>query len=260
MIPQVEGAVRWGSPTPPGWHEALIPYPVRRAYFGNEFCARRIPSPAEVRSLSRTLPAAGLALTFVTPLVTDPDLERLSDLFALLPAGAEVVFQDWGILRLLRRRHPTLVPVLGRTLVRMLRDPRGPGPSARASDLALPAFRDFLRAQGVTRVEVDSARSDLRFPDLGLEANLLVPLTFVATGRSCMMGSLSLPSREKFRPGGPCRYECRRSSVELRSDRLRTRLVHRGNTALAVGAPDFLQEAVARGGFSRVVFDPEAGF
>lgn len=252
----VEGGLRWGSRAEGVWAEALQPWPLRRTYVGNEFCARRIPSAKELRAAAE----AGLPLTFLTPLVTDPDLERLSGLFVGLPTGSEVVFQDWGVLRRLRSRHPHLEPVMGRTLVRMLRDPRGPRPTPLASDLALSAFRDFLLAQGVRRVEVDAPRPDLHFPDLGLEAHLLVPYTFVASGRSCMIGSLSLPAPQKFRPGGPCGLECRRSSAELSAPGLRTRLVHRGNTALAVHGPEGLAEQVARGGFRRVVYDPEAGF
>lgn len=253
---RVEGGLRWGCRPEGAWAAALQPFPVGRTYVGNEFCARRLPSVAELRKAAE----AGLPLTFLTPLVTDPDLERLSARFEALPAGSEVVFQDWGVLRRLRTRHPHLEPVLGRTLVRMLRDPRGPRPGPLASDLALPAFRDFLLAQGVRRVEVDAPRPDLPFPHLGLEAHLLVPCTFVASGRSCMIGSLSLPAAQKFRPGAPCRFECRRSSAELRGPGLRTRLVHRGNTALAVHGPEGLAETVARGGYSRVVYDPEAGF
>ena len=79
-------------------------------------------------------------------------------------AATEVVVNDWGVLGLVRA-HPSLTPVLGRLLTRMLRDPRLPpdrleaeAPSTRAlqqSSVTSPPFQGLLRSFGVRRVELD---------------------------------------------------------------------------------------------------------
>ena len=38
--------------------------------------------------------------------------------------ATEVVVNDWGVLRLVRREFPGLRPVLGRLMNKMMRDPR----------------------------------------------------------------------------------------------------------------------------------------
>src|ERR1041385_645574 len=93
-----------------------------RIAYGTEFCENLLPSPEALRNVV----AAGRPLTFLTPYVGD---EGIAQLRRLLPelGEAEVVFNDWGVLRMLRREFPHLVPVQGRLLNKSLRDPRVTG-------------------------------------------------------------------------------------------------------------------------------------
>jgi len=99
---------------------------VSRLYFGNEFCNHLIPSSrtlSEVLARSREL---GLLFSLVTPTVTDSGIDALGRLFRSLPDGSEVIVSDWGVLRLARTEFPSLLPVAGRLLCKIMKDPRLP--------------------------------------------------------------------------------------------------------------------------------------
>lgn len=239
-----------------------------RLYLGNEFCEFRIPTLPE---LHRTLEFA-VPLTLLTPLVCDRGLDKLRKLFQALPKGSEVVCSDWGVLRELRADFQELVPVLGRTLIRALKEPRvpvGSGPTLKQTDLALPGFVGMLKSQGVSRVEIDlpPARLGMDLRPLGLSGSLHLPFGHVAWGRACMVGSLHLPYERKFEPGAPCRQECRGLLAELHppagSPALPARLFHRGNTAFALHPEADLENSVELAGecgIDRLVYDPEVSF
>src|SRR5437867_3594050 len=73
-------------------------------------------------------PAPGRAWAPHAPYVTDRGLARPRPLLEAAASergeGTEVVVNDWGVLRLVRREFPGLRPVLGRLMNKMMRDPR----------------------------------------------------------------------------------------------------------------------------------------
>src|SRR5882724_3820167 len=95
-----------------------------RCAFGTEFCENLLPEPAALAVTRKRARACGVLLTFLTPYVSDRGIAQLKPLLALLDGGDEVAFNDWGVLNLLRRDYPRLVPVQGRLLNKSLRDPR----------------------------------------------------------------------------------------------------------------------------------------
>ncbi len=220
-----------------------------RYYLGNEFCQHLLPAPSRLRWALERAP-----VTLCTPPVNDQGLHQLARLLDQLPAGSEVVFSDWGVLNLIRQRP--LVPVLGRMLVRNLKDSRlsGPAPLHR-SDLAHPGFRDALRGWGVRRVEVDLPGAVLP-SEWGLAGSLHFPFSAVASGRVCVVGSLAESRELKFTLQARCRKECRHYLAESEGSS-RVRLFHRGNT-------DFTLEPMSEGltgrGFDRLVYDPQLEF
>src|SRR5262249_8897069 len=133
----------------------------------------------------------------------------------------EVVFQDWGALRLLRGRYPALEPVLGRLLNKGLRDPRvtprysetvppGEARAALSADAAASTpFLSLLRSQGVCRIASDAlpqgggltARS-------GLALSVALPFGVVTTGRICLAASLREGGPGRFEPVDRCGREC----------------------------------------------------
>lgn len=209
--------------------------PVRpqRAYLGNEFCQHLIPAREYFAKACRELWERGLAITLLTPPVTDAGLARLRSLFDWLSAqanGAEVVFNDWGTLQLLHEEFRTLRPVRGRLLNKTLRDPRvtplynapdapdGIRASMQPGGLEMPSLQRLLRRYGVETVELDillqDSTSDLR--RLPFQVAFYFPYGFVTTGRQCMTGALHLKQSERFRPMQRCQHECQSYLTEHR--------------------------------------------
>jgi len=202
-----------------------------RLHLGNEFCERLIPSPTLLRRAIGVADAAGLALTLATPAVPDQGLAKLRRLFRLLLDGAEVVVNDYGVLRLLAREFPALEPVAGRQLCKMIKDPRLPTEQwARLNPpgLGSPEFEALLGRFGIRRAEVDvppfARPADLRVGGLALSVH--APFGYAVRGRVCRIGSLRFDGAAKFRSVQACAKECLRWSCRL------TRPADRGNRDL----------------------------
>lgn len=194
-----------------------------RFAYGTEFCENLLPSPESLDAVVR----ASRPLTFLTPYVSDRGIEALRNLFALLE-DAEVVFNDWGVLRLLRREFPHLTPVQGRLLNKSLRDPRvtsiyaetapaAPESSLRVlqrSNLDDASYLSLLARYNVRAVEMDNLPqgSDLSFS--GVDVSMYVPFGFISTARVCIAAALHYRGPEKFQPGAPCRHECQSHQLE----------------------------------------------
>jgi hypothetical protein len=179
---------RWRSALPEGRLAAL--------YFGTDFCEERLPAISEVTRFCQAAREHGLEAVLLTPLVRPGGLRRLGQLLEAVEASGaavSVVFNDWGVLGLLRERHPGLPRRGGRLLNRGLRDPRIAGaweaPDAtRAAGERGRRLRGLLRSLGAVAVESD--------PDLeggflgdgseGLQRALHLPYVLAASGRNCL--------------------------------------------------------------------------
>jgi len=209
-----------------------------RCAYGTEFCENLIPKPAAVQAVLWAAAEYGLPLTFLTPYVSDEGIEALKPVFDLLNRSAvdggmecEVVFNDWGVLSLLRREFPDLIPVQGRLLNKSLRDPRitgvypetstslGPQTALvnlRRSNLDSSSYIGFISSMGVRKIELDSLPQgiDLSQIDERVAVGVYLPFGFTATSRSCLAAGLHYPKRDKFQPGAPCHHECQTHLVE----------------------------------------------
>lgn len=192
----------------------LKPSAFARVYWGTEFCENLIASD---------LPVFDRPLTLLTPYVSDRGLARLRPLLDAAPSGSEVVFNDFGVLRVLRREYPALVPVQGRLLHKALRDPRitneyvqlGDSPqleALRSSSIETEAYSALLRKYGVEHVEQDLLPQGNRFPAGAF--SVYAPFGVVSTARICMAAGLGYRKAQKFEPGAPCRHECQTHLVE----------------------------------------------
>jgi len=201
-----------------------------RCVYGNEFCEHLIPEPQQLETVLAAARDAGLNLTLLTPYVSDSGIDSLKPLFELLSTNgeSEVVFNDWGVLNLLRREFPKLMPVQGRLMNKSLRDPRvtgvyaasnAPAPalvSLRRSNLDCASYTEFLSELGVGLVELDNLPQgvDLSFGENGVRASAYVPFGFISTSRICMAAGIHYDKRDKFQPGAPCHHECQTHLLE----------------------------------------------
>ncbi len=238
---------------------------VDRIHLGNEFCERLLPTPIQLRTALQQVEQLEVEISLLTPLLTDSGINRLQPLLELLPDGTEVVVNDWGTLRLLRSHYPTLIPLLGRLLYKMIKDPRLP--SAQWTQLhphsgRSKPFHQLLARFGIDAIEMDlppfTQPEQFQVGDLGLSVHL--PYAYVVKGRMCRIGSLSLADKDKFVAGHACRKECldyvtplarpEQSSQELAGfQRGNTQFYRYGATIEAS-----LIEAVKQGLIQRLVF------
>lgn len=210
--------------------ECFGPITFTRCAYGNEFCEHLIPSSQQLAEVVAAARDREMCLTLLTPYVSDAGIELLRPLFELLSVNgeSEVVFNDWGVLNLLRREFPRLKPVQGRLMNKSLRDPRvtgvyaasdAPAPalvSLRRSNLDCASYTGFLSELGVDSVELDNLPQgvDLSFAEDGIKASAYVPFGFISTSRICMAAGIHYDKRDKFQPGAPCHHECQTHLLE----------------------------------------------
>lgn len=202
-----------------------------RCVYGNEFCESLIPAPECLGEAMKAARDHGLNLTFVTPYVTDAGIARLRPHFDLLSqngSGSEVVFNDWGVLNLLKRDYPDLTPVQGRLMNKSLRDPRitgvyaasnAEGPALvtlRRSNADCASYIDLLLSMGVSTIELDNLPqgNDLSFAGDKVKISIYIPFGFISTSRVCMAAGLHYRRQDKFQPGARCRHECQTHLIE----------------------------------------------
>lgn len=215
-----------------------------RLYFGMEFCERLIPSPSQLKKALDFTQKNNLTFTLVTPYVTESGLTKVEKLIALLSElqpESEIVFNDWGVLHLLREKNYPLHPVLGRLLNKMKRGPRIANlkeliPPASLDyfmtpGLSIPAIQQFLLTNAVERVEFDNLLQGLNLSGItgDLHLSLYLPFAYITTTRFCFMSSST--SSEDMQIGiSPCRKECQNYAFSLVNPVMTTPLIRKGNT------------------------------
>ncbi len=213
-----------------------------RLYYGAEFCQDLTPSLNDVKNVVSAAEKQGKAFTLLTSYVTGEGLKRLRPLFEYLNARdgrMEVVCNEWGVFRVLRREYRNIRPVLGRLLTKQRRDPRMYNillnrqkpqwvfdernrkkvlvlpkkvPAAllehyQGSVINLPAFQDFLLSHDVQRVEIDHLPWDMTVATgRKIQVSVYGPYAYMATTRLC--GTINLTS-------GACGKECRKRYFRL---------------------------------------------
>jgi len=230
-----------------GWAGAGGDAVVSRIYIGDEFCFHRLPGLADLKALLRAAEAGGYGLTLLTPVLTDPQMVGAAPLFAHLGAhrpDTEVVFNDWGVMTLLRERFELTNLAAGRVLNKGFKDPRL-ADAARIAAIS-PEARELLNAdtfhdagfqQRMRRLQVRRLEYDL--PPYGDDADIgcglmpaavYFPLGAITSGRVCWMAGFGRPAREKFVPAKVCARRCNARALKLASPDFALPVFQNGNT------------------------------
>ncbi len=222
-----------------------------RVYFGNEFCERRILSPAEVRKIISYCTEKNKRFTFVTPYCTDFGIEKIRKILRILPLGTEVVFNDFGLLEYLH----DFEPVFGRVLNKQKR-----GPEIVLLKKHLPwrgykyfqscnidAMQDFLLANKVQRAEICNVIQEFKIKSK-LKLSLYYPYVYVSTTRLCMLNGVEDLIRKKLEIK-PCCREC--DKYLFHNEKFPLNLVLKGNTQF------YFNDKIPRKGYDRLVYMPE---
>jgi len=237
--------------------------PLTALYFGTEFCQELLPGISETEAFCAHCTERGLEAVLLTPIVTHRGLTRLDRLLGGLASRGwfpAVVFNDWGVLELLRKAHPSFPLRMGRLMNRGLRDPRldmrALGHEGENTERGA-GIRKLASSLGVSAVESDA---DLEPGYLGAGANglkraLHVPFTFVTSGRNCLEKAAVTPAGKGIFTHGlktgckaPCRGICRK---EYRQD-TQKQMWRAGNTLFFEVPVDWISRHIALA--DRVVF------
>lgn len=199
-----------GDPELAAWLAGFAP---THFHFGSEFCEHLLPTARTLQSALRRAASAGLRLVMLTPVASPDVLRRLETLLPLLPEGTEVVVNDWGVGQLIAERFPACRTTAGRILCRMVKDPRLAGSEwSHQCDHGLDSapLMAVLQRIGVARLEIDMPlfADAAALGRLSLPKAVHFPFFYVAKGRLCRPGSMSLARAERFSVGRRCRKEC----------------------------------------------------
>ncbi|MEE8338745.1 MAG: hypothetical protein V3R56_01300 [Xanthomonadales bacterium] len=237
-------------------------------YFGTEFCQELIPGIKDAAAFCAHCAECGLEAVLLTPLVTHKGLTRLDRLFGdltrrgMFPA---IVFNDWGVLELLRKKHPSFPLRMGRLMNRGLRDPRldmqDSGPEGENIQRGA-GIRKLASSLGVSAVESDA---DLEPGFLGggadgLQRALHIPFTFAASGRNCLeKAAATLAARGKITRGiftqglkSGCTAPCRGISRKENRQDTQKEMWRAGNTLFFKAPLEWISRHLALA--DRVVF------
>ncbi|MFH1551652.1 MAG: hypothetical protein ABIC36_02125 [bacterium] len=116
----------------------------QRIYFGNEFCARLLPSKKDIDFLIKIIKKDKLSLSLLTSEVGSSGLKKTTDIIDYLAKKKildEVIINDYGIFNYLRKKYPFCQIVFGRILSRS----------------AILGAIGFLRKNSIRRIEFDNS-------------------------------------------------------------------------------------------------------
>ncbi len=241
-----------------------------RLYFGTEFCERLIPTSQELQTVISFVKKKQLALSFVTPYVTNTGLKKLEKLLGFLGKhcpNAEIVFNDWGVYHFMKEEALPFSLVLGRLLLKMKRGPRimnildkVPPETRRyyqTPSLTVPAIRAFLSRNGIFRVELDNLLQglDLDETDQRIHKSLYLPFAFVSTTRFCLTANCEDEAKREYVGVFPCSRECQRFTFTLFHPVMTLPLVRKGNTIFFMN--ETLPEVISKRQVDRIVIEPE---
>lgn len=251
---------------------------VSRVYFGQEFCERALPDPEQLSHAFKVCRNKGVSFSLATPYLTEQGLDKLDILLKKLVKNnprSEVIVNDWGVLHLIRHKYPSLKPVLGRLLNKILRDPRiirhvpqSAFVNYQSSSIGTHQFGELLRNARISRIELDNTIQGLdnNLPNLGFDLSLCIPYGLITTGRSCLMGSWGLAKNEKFSASRKsCSHNCKDYWLDLydRTWNFRRhkefRIRQKGNTVFYLQHNKFIKEGLNKAkdlGFDRIIYQP----
>lgn len=214
-----------------------------RIYFGEEFCDERIPSKKEVEEIYLWCKKMGIDFTFITGIVTVKaftKIQKILDLLSSKREKIEVVFSDWGIMNIIRKkRYTNLIPILGRLLVKrkipvMYIDTKPkinlqlipPEKSEiiwrkqvevlRGTNLSVEDYRQFLKEKGINRIEIDPVPYGINLKkEWGFKFSLYFPFSYVTGGRICALAGLKQPYKIRYVNDEPCFKLCNNFYLRL---------------------------------------------
>ena len=239
-----------------------------RLYFGNEFCEHLIPNVEVLTAVLERCKDKNMALSVVTPFVTDAGIEKLKkilDFLRIKEVDLEIVINDFGVLDLVQSEKYDFNLVLGRLLSRQKRDsridvvsnklPAGLKQHFSFCYLDREEIIELLLDFGIKRIELDNLSSGIRrSQNRRLKASLYYPYAYISTTRLC-------PARKIFKKNfhlrlvEDCNKECRHGNMILKNKSIPYDIILKGNTYFRY--IDKLPLDLDVLGIDRIIYQPE---
>lgn len=258
---------------------------ISRVYFGNEFCENLIPAITKLKEIYFYATGKNKNFTFVTPFVTNSGIRKTESLLEFLNRqnNVEVVFNDWGVFKLIKNNFNNLKPILGRLLTKQRRDPRilkillnkqvfkeffsedkkkkliifpKKTPQSvfkyfQSSMINAKIFQNYLLSQGITRVEIDNLAWKMNVKlDKNIGVSVYLPYGYITTTRKCGLLTLTYAA---------CKKECKKYYLQLGDKSLPVPFYSIGNTIFyksSIPSDDYLEKL----GVDRVVYQTRLPF
>jgi len=231
-----------------------------RYYLGNEFCDRRIVTPAEIEEAFTSVGETN-GITCITPFMTNEGFGRIGKTFEVLAKKNErneIVINDWGMLGFLRREYPHFTFILGRILVSRYLTQFLNWDNARkfkqsketqAFYCQFPqAFIVLMKKYGIQAFEFNSFShlyvTQKQLVENGIRTHIYFPYTYITVTRHCRFPGMYEPQPLEDVPD--CHRECHERYAIL-SNRLHE------NVVLENGNARFLREKVFPQGFDHSI-------
>lgn len=238
-----------------------------RLYFGNEFCQRLTPSLEDFKVVKDFILKHKLDFTLVTPYVTNKGIADLRPILEYVIrdfSEAEIVINDWGVLKILKEEFSYSNFALGRLLTKQKRGPRILNLKDRVpktmiqhfkeSNIDVPILSEFLVDNGIKRVELDNLLQGIARESSLLKASLYFPFAYITSSRFCLIAS-SEKGLRSFRSISNCNKECQKYTFRLRHKAMPVDLFLKGNTQFFKNK--FLPENLEQLNIDRLVYEPE---
>lgn len=259
-----------------------------RVYFGSEFCHYRLTKLEHLLGAYEKVRENGYEFSYVTPYISQNRIDVLENIFRALAEyvrkaegqkRVEIICNDYGILHYIRENYgDCFQPVLGRLLNKLIRDPRVAEHYDRKdapehiksqfkkASYSVDYYREFLKNLGVSMIEFDNVTQGIEanFENDDFQAAIHLGYGCVATGRTCLVGSMHVKKEEKFRGSVVCRQQCRHYTAELinrhpRIHSMQHRVFQKGNSVFFQQNEEHLKiglnQAIEKN-FQRVIFSP----
>lgn len=158
----------------------LLSQPLTRVYIGNDYCPHLCPDEEMLTALLAEAQEAELDVTIVLPSLTEAQLEPVKRLLDSLNEWClsarktvEVTVNDWSLFILLEPYRQTIIPVLGKLLNKIKKDPRTPlmfgyerhKDKLQENNVNAPHYLTFLNRWGVNRFEFEAHGTGNRIPE-----------------------------------------------------------------------------------------------
>jgi len=228
-----------------------------RIYFGTEFCGKLIPKNKDIKKITNSTKKT--PLTFVTPWCTDNNINTLSKILPILPTNAEVVFNDWGLLKLIKKYK--LIPILGRLLVSIKRDPRFNKNSKlpeyfKQSNINNPFFQEFLIKHGINRIELDNVIQGYNFKLKNkFKTSMYYPFVYITTSRKCIVSNVDSKNKIKLEK---CNFECKNYTFSANLEQYNSKIILKGNSQFYVNKN--MPSSLSKWKVNRLVYMPKLIF